>query len=198
MNEIRRTIDLAIRVVWSTPSVASMADSLEFAEGDDDVATIVGMTAPLKAAVMLLVLLPRMGVVITLLWMGSRWLLSTFSFEGFLLSVVGLEFIVHLKALLYETLAPRRNKHETENTLLLPLRKREGPSVAAYLGAFLWGIGAIGWALAYMYVFQNVLPDYKWDIQTVCVDYLIEQSKVRTEAAIRHSIGDQTGTTDSF
>merc|ERR1719183_1365582 len=105
------------------------------------------------------ILLPRLLVTCTLLWLGCRWLTGTMGFADVLQNAVTLEFIMLLKDLFYKTMAPHHNKVETRNTLIQPNASKQNPNAPVFLGAFLWGLLSILWVLLYVEVFQQVLPE---------------------------------------
>jgi len=180
MAEMRRTFDIGGSLIWATPTIDSMANSLtETPEEGDEAVIVVGLTLPIKLIAGTCVLLPRLIVSSLLLWLGCRWLTGTMGFGDVLQNAVTLEFILLLKDLFYKTMAPHHNKLETRNTLILPYADRAKPSSSVFLGAFLWGIISICFVLIYMEVGQQVLPEYRWDIHDACADYLAS-----TEAAV--------------
>jgi len=173
LGEFRHSLCLANSLVFVTPTIASMADSLQETPEDGDEAVIVeGLTVLVKIVLCIFVFLPRCIVAIVLLWLGSRWLTSTSGFSNVMQNAVALEFVLLLKDLLYKVMAPGHNKIETRNTLIRPAERTEKPSSWVFLGAFLWGLAAVVWVLLYMEYFQEVLPEYRWDINIACSDYL--------------------------
>jgi len=183
MAEVRRTVGLAISLVWATPTIASMKDALtETPEEGDEAVIVIGLTLPIKIITVICVLLPRLIVSSLLLWLGCRWLAGTMGFSDVLQNAVTLEFILLLKDLFYKTMAPHHNKVETRSTLILPYADKEKPSTSVFLGAFLWGVLAISYVILYVEHFQTVLPDYRWDIHDACAAYL-ESVESNTPAA---------------
>lgn len=179
MSEMRHTFELAISLVWATPTIASMSDAtVETPDNTDEAVIVVGLTIGVKLIAILCILIPRMIVSAILLWLGCRWLTGTMGFSDVLQNAVTLEFILLCKDLFYSTMAPHHNKMETRNTLILPHADKERPTVSVFLGAFLWGILSITWVILYIEVFQQVLPEYRWDIHEACSDYLasVEQA----------------------
>jgi len=173
LGELRHSLCIGYSMVVLTPTIASMADSLQETPEDGDEAVIVeGLTMPVKILLCLFVFLPRCLVSMVLLWLGSRWLTATSGFSNVMQNAVALEFILLLKDLLYKVMAPGHNKIETRNTLIRPGQRTEKPSSWVFLGAFIWGLAAIVWVLLYMEVLQGVLPGYRWDVNIACSDYL--------------------------
>jgi len=172
-SELRHSFDLAGSLVWSTPTIPSMKESIEETEKTGDEAVIVvGLTTVVKVVATVFIIIPRMLVSLVLLWLGCRWLTGTFGFSDVLQNAVALEFILLLKDIFYDTITPAHNKKETVNTLVKPFCENERPTVSIFLGSFTWGVLAIVFVVAYVLAFQQVLPDYQWDVHDACVDYL--------------------------
>lgn len=173
ISEVRRTMDLAVSLLFATPTIATMKESVqETPEDGDEAVIVIGLTMVVKMILGFFILLPRLLVSCLLLWLGCRWLTGTMGFSDVLQNAVTLEFILLLKDLFYKTMAPHHNKMETRNTLILPYSDRERPSSSVFLGAFFWGIISISFVILYIEVFQSVLPEYRWDIHAACADYL--------------------------
>jgi len=172
-NEMRNAFDMAGSLLVSTPTIANMKESIaETEEKNDDAVVVVGLTLPIKIASIILIVIPRILVTGTLLWLGCRWLTGTFGFSDVLQNAVALEFILLLKYVFYDAITPSHNKRETVKTMLSPYLAKESPSSTVFLGAFTWGIISIVWVFLYILVFQQVLPNYQWDIHDACVPYL--------------------------
>jgi len=178
--ELRRTCEWLAQVAFHLPTIESMRYACEPIDADHGSAAeallITGLTPLFKAFVLIFILLPRLAVSAFLLWLGCRWLTATAGFEDLMLNAVALEFILRLKDLLYTAVVPDRNKRETRSMMFPPSGATESPTFCVFLGAFLWFTAAIVWCLLYMYVFQSVLPEYRWDIQVACQEYLAQQS----------------------
>ncbi|CAE7806129.1 unnamed protein product [Symbiodinium sp. CCMP2456] len=104
--DIRKAIDTWVRIVRITPTIDSMKDSMEQAEGSDEEFVIIGLTAPVKITLSIVLFLPRLVVDIYLLWLGCRWLTATPSFEDVILNAVALEFILVLNNVIFSTVVP--------------------------------------------------------------------------------------------
>lgn len=172
-NELRNAFDMAGSLIISTPTIPDMKDSIqETPEQGDEAMICIGLSIPVKIACIVLVVIPRIFVTCTLLWLGCRWLTGTFGFSDVLQNAVALEFILLLKYVFYDAITPAHNKKETSNTHILPFAEKETPSTSVFLGAFTWGVVAVVWVFFYILAFQRVLPDYQWDIHDACVGYL--------------------------
>jgi len=170
VSDVRRCGDLFVRLMLSTPTVSSMKDAIVEGEGECEV--IVGLTSQVKALLFFVCIAPRYVIDVYLLWLGCRWLAATPSFSDILLNAVALEFIVLLKDALYAGVVPDRNKRATKNTLIQPWQKTEPANYRVFLSAFLLLAVTASWVFYYVYHFQAVLPDYKWDVREMCSDYI--------------------------
>merc|ERR1740130_2493514 len=201
VGELRHSLSLAYSLVIVTPTIASMADAVQETPEDGDEAVVVeGLTVMIKIILCIFVFIPRAIVSIVLLWLGSRWLTSTSGFSDVMQNAVTLEFVLLLKDLLYRVMAPGHNKIETRTTRIRPSCRTEKPSSWVFLGAFLWGLAAIVWVLLYMEYFQEVLPEYRWDINIACSDYLamtgIAAPKVDPITGAENSIYNVSGSVE--
>lgn len=171
-DNIRGIGSTIIRVLWfTTPCVDSMEDALQTVKDDPNARNVVGLTCTFKMLITLTLCGPLL-VAILLLWLGSRWLVATVGFDILLLNSVALEFILLLPELIYTAIVPLRTRYEVENTYINPVTPVEHRNFFSYFGTFGFGILAIAYALLYMYVFQQVLPEYNWDVHGVCESFL--------------------------
>lgn len=175
--DLRKSVDLWMRVTRITPTVSSMKDSMEAVEGSEEEYVIVGLTVPVKVTLSLVLFLPRILVDLYLLWLGCRWLCATPSFEDVILNAVALEFILVLNNVVFSTVVPLQSVIDTRNTQILPYQKEVAPTGRSVLAAFAWGIASMVWVLLYMYLLQAVLPQYRWDVRDVCIDFLAAKVK---------------------
>jgi len=171
--DMRRVVNLGGALLRQTPTIDSMKDSIvDTPEDGDNAVIVIGLTAPVKAIIAIFILVPRIVVSGVLLWLGCRWLRGTMGFGDVLQNTVTLEFILLLKDLFYHTMAPHHNKIEARNTKIMSDGPKQSPNAPVFLGAFAWGILAIVWVLLYVEFFQQVLPEYNWDIHDACQGYL--------------------------
>jgi len=171
--DMRRVCCLGGALVLYTPTIDSMEKSCEETPEDGDEAVIVvGLTLPVKIIIVVFVLIPRLIVSAVLLWLGCRWLCGTMGFSDVLQNAVTLEFVLLLKDIFYQAMAPHHNKIETRNTFIQPNQDKRSPNAPAFIGAFAWGLMSIAWVLLYVEALQQVLPEYNWDIHTACSGYL--------------------------
>lgn len=134
---------------------------------------IMGLTFEVKVLLVVLAILPQLGVSLYLLWLGSRWLVSTPNFEDLVLNAAALEFIFNLKGLIFRTCVSHKNKEDIDSTEILRENDHEVATLCSFVSTGLWGICAAGWVAFYMYSYQTALPDYRWDIHTTCKPWII-------------------------
>lgn len=126
----------------------------------------------LKFVIVVFILLPKLLLCAVILWLGARWLTATLGFGDLLLNSVALAFIFELADLLYVATIPYHTKLLATRTLFSHLRKRERETCGSMFGLMQTGIVSLILALLYIYKFQGVLPEYKWDVADVCTTYL--------------------------
>merc|ERR1719235_3130342 len=110
---------------------------LEQDKEEEGKVVIKGLTVGLKGGIVIFIMIPRILIAVTLLWLGCRWLAATQSFADILLNSVGLEFILLLKESLYIALAPARNKRETQATFTDVAKESNHPGPISFLGTFM-------------------------------------------------------------
>eukprot|EP00927_Polykrikos_kofoidii_P052290 TRINITY_DN46086_c0_g1_i1.p1 TRINITY_DN46086_c0_g1~~TRINITY_DN46086_c0_g1_i1.p1 ORF type:complete len:424 (+),score=44.96 TRINITY_DN46086_c0_g1_i1:19-1290(+) len=182
ISELRISISLARNLIFRMPTVdcttKSLSAATDFYQDMDNEVIVNGLTKELKALISILVVIPRFLVTCVLLWLGSRFLAATNDFCEMLLNAIALEFVILFKDLLWKTVIPERNKSETMLTHLHPSSNHEPASYWSYSCTLLWLLAGIGWTVFYMLFFQQVLPDYNWDVNEVCVPWLEEALRV--------------------
>eukprot|EP00933_Yihiella_yeosuensis_P026177 TRINITY_DN20302_c0_g2_i1.p1 TRINITY_DN20302_c0_g2~~TRINITY_DN20302_c0_g2_i1.p1 ORF type:complete len:480 (-),score=79.45 TRINITY_DN20302_c0_g2_i1:130-1569(-) len=171
VSDLRRCGDLFVRLIISTPTVASMKDSTEDrCCGEEHL--VVGLTKEVKGLLLFTCIIPRFFIGWYLLWLGCRWLAATPSFTDLLLNSVALEFVVLLKDALYVAAVPDRNKRATQTTMIQPWSQTEPANYRVFLSSFALIGAAYAWVYYYIYRFQAVLPDYRWDVHDTCMAYI--------------------------
>jgi len=185
--ELRKTSDLFRSLVLQTEACETMADALLEDNEDDKHFVVAKLTKQVKAALTLLVLLPRLGITCYLLWLGCRWLLATNNFTDLILNSVALEFVLHLKDVLHLSMVPRRSVLDLADTKIKPTTKNELESAKAFIGTLAWGLLAAVWVTCYMGFnffgyhvngLQQVLREYNWDVHNVCRQWVLKRYAV--------------------
>jgi hypothetical protein len=144
-------------------------------EKEKNIQVITGLTLSVKVFLVICVFLPEFCTTSYLMWLGTRWLTATNDFGNFISNVVGLEFILQLKFLLYFVLGSARNRRDLAHTGVVPPWSRESAGYCVYFSTLLWLLIAAVWVSAYLFEFQTVLPEYKWDVHRVCDSWLASQ-----------------------
>lgn len=141
-------------------------------EDDDDLEKVVirGVTGPVKLFVTVLNFV-RVGMTLYLCWVGCRWLLGTNIFSDLILNAVALEFILLIKEGIYMTLMPSRSKRDRELTSVHPGFGTTGFDIKSQVNTLILLVISSVWVLLYMFHLQDVLPDYEWDVHSLCNDY---------------------------
>lgn len=169
LRYMRRSLQLMHRIIV-LPTVSSMAGPDVIASQGKSKKKVIGVTLCVKFAAfcLLLVCLAQSSV---LLWIGCRWLLATISFQDVLLNAVALEFVLNLHELIYSAAAPYSMRRALYVTLVSSPVDREEPTWSNMVGAFSVILLAMLFAYWYTVFFQKVLPDYQWDVASVCEQY---------------------------
>jgi len=194
LGDMKANIDMMWSLVYSTPTIPAMDRAIAWEGYIEKDATqerqelmarrlqeihnnerlVIGLSWPVKAYLVVFISLPRLLISLCLLWLGSRWLLSTIGFDDIILNAVALEFVLLLKDLLYKTVVPLRNKMDVQYTLILPTDTQLEPGFISFLGSFIWFAVAVCWTIFYCTRLQMVLPGYRWDVREVCQAYMKE------------------------
>jgi len=168
------------------PSPRAHADVEEEEDG-----TLIARSASrlTKFMVLTLILLPKVVIGLSLLWLGARWLAATPSFEDLVLNAVALAFITELDELIYNVAMPEdvmalvrlykiaRPQEESptpehnENTVI-KLRNRRFLSRISYMLSTIAVIGVL--PVVYMNYLQQAIPEYRWDVQGLCTEWLAD------------------------
>jgi hypothetical protein len=132
---------------------------------------LLALSMTVKAFIGLLFVV-QAGTALGLLWIGCRWLLATTDFSDLILNGLALAFIVEIKDMLYDDVLPRLFQHETEAIRVMrePLRM----NCHTLATPIIWTAISATWVGVYMAHFQQVLPEYQWDIKGPCTEFLRE------------------------
>lgn len=136
------------------------------------------LTGTMKVLICTCIFLPRLIITCCLLWLGCRWLTATSSFTELILNGLALQFVLDLKFLIYEAAAPMRARFEIEHTKMLPIVEVIDDSYALLLGGCSWVAISICWSYFYLFHQQQVLPQYNWDVSSVCQPWLLRDLSV--------------------
>jgi len=141
---------------------------------DEGTTGLKSLSIPMKAVISLLFAV-QASTALFLLWVGCRWLTATPSFSDLILNGLALTFIVEIKDMLYEELLPKLFQEETE---VIRVRRervdRNWFGMDSLLAPIFWAALSALWVVLYMFYFQAVLPDYRWDVKGPCYKFLTE------------------------
>lgn len=195
-SQLKKCLENFMAVIFFADTINNMSDALSQSNdevdseasgsdagnqcneaGIDDgipVFVITGATLQIKVFLTIFVFIPDFCCTSYVLWLGSRWLVATNDFGNIISNAVALEFILMLKVIIYHALASSRNKRDLQHTALKPSWEREPAGYIVYFSTIVWAVLAVLWVKFYIN-FQQVLPDYKWDVHEVCSPWLSSQ-----------------------
>jgi hypothetical protein len=191
MASLKKCFETFMALIVFAPTKSDMKDCLTFWEdaiqsdepaqkkqektNEDrgiNVQVITGVTLPVKVLLTFVVFLPEFLTTSYILWLGSRWLAATNDFGNIVSNAVALEFTLQLKCLLFYALASERNKRDLERTGIAPPWGKEAAGYGVYFNTLYWALLSAAWVYLYIFHFQRVLLDYKWDVHQVCDPWL--------------------------
>jgi len=185
--QLKKAVETFMALMFFASTKNSMADALTEVDSDcdgdsdpssiqDGIPTVIisGLTLQVKVLLAIFVFLPDIGTTSYILWLGSRWLVATNDWGNVISNAVALEFLLMLKCLLFYALVSERNKRDLAHTALAPSWDKEPAGYSVYFNTSIWGILCIFWVWYYIH-YQQVLPDYHWDVHDVCTPWLQSQ-----------------------
>lgn len=178
MKLSRQFVCVIVRTKTTSDSHAVYQKTADEPAAEDGTKIIYQLTLKVKAIFCTFIFLPRLLILVDLLWLGCRWLLATNNFGDLVLNVVALEFILLLGEMLYTAMAPERNKSDLSKMKLLPFQKSHTVSYKQLIYILGFNATTICWVYLYMCHFQMVLPDYRWDVHDVCRAWLAHRFAV--------------------
>jgi hypothetical protein len=134
-----------------------------------------------KVGLFVMVWLPKFIIGISLSLMGSVWLMASENIGDLILNSLALGFVVRVDELIAMSFFPKKMIEDIEDLcLLLPgdPEKNEDELMKTRAYAFFQQSLVIGFAMGVVQcvvTFQPVLPNYAYDVSTVCVDYINQQ-----------------------
>jgi hypothetical protein len=180
---LRNTVAFTYRILV-VKTVDSMATSKIVKTDASGRETVIGLTCFVKFFITFSIQLPCFVMNVLLLWIGSRWLVATLGFDELLLNAIALEFVLVLHELLYFAIVPYSMKQALGNVLIPHPARTQGPNWINMFGTYMLLILAIVWTACYIRYWQQVLPEYNWDISEACNvhELLLEADSVRNAA----------------
>lgn len=164
--------------IWGIKSVQRRDEMLEYVNTHDfelgGRCLIVGLTRGMRAAVLLLVCLPRALIGICLFYFGLEWLSASASFADMTLNAMALEFVKNIDEILYEAILPLQLRNQIAETNMFQIEKRktkrdvDRSEWRSYRGTCIWlalMFGALG---IYANAAQTVLPFDLSELKALC------------------------------
>jgi len=134
----------------------------------ETVHVLANITWQTKLLVLVFIQAPAFFMNSLLLWIGCRYLVATVGFGEILLNAIALEFVLFSHELLYAAIVPHSMKAALGRIVVKHPKQREAPNFGNMFGAFCMLVVAVVWTYLYVIKFQQVLPDYGWDISAAC------------------------------
>lgn len=173
MTVFREMKDIVIcfyRLCILVPTVSGGDKILEH-HREEGTSTVVGLPPCLKLVIFMLSILTRFVMACVLLHQGCAWLTATTNLQDLLLNGLALEFIFALKETIYVALASHRNKLMVLGTLYPSVETgmADLDTSFQYFGSsILFALTVPSFVLSWIFLFQRVLPDYRWDVHVAC------------------------------
>jgi len=165
MVDMRESSNMFWRLVIMCPTADSVSQTVSYSE--DGNVNVSGLTISMKLFVTMLAIFPRFALDCCLLVMGCSWLAATTDFSEVILNTVALEFILKLRKLTFHAFVPQAYRRALKTTyILIPVDRRQHPQLL--FEKFCWILAAFAFCVCYVYYFEDVLPDYHWDIAPIC------------------------------
>lgn len=144
---------------------------------------IIALTRGVRFSLYAFVVLPRLGIALYLLVMGCQWLSSTEGLQDLILNALAMEFIFDIDELIFEALFPKlvRDVLEASQLEIIEDTKHSWNDrlVPGIFFNLLCGSLATGWVLSYYFYLEQVLPNYGYDLKSLCYDYFAEENHMR-------------------
>jgi hypothetical protein len=193
--DLKKCIEAFLSLIVFCDTVDDMKDSMchwEYLKTEDDddssdkkssdpgafdskkipIMVITGLTAKVKVAFTFGIFIPELLVTAYILWLGCRWLVATNDWGDLVSNAVALEFTLQLKTLIYHAMTSERNKRDLGFTGIAPPWTKEAAGFGTYFTTVGYILLSLAWVYMYIFHFQQVLPDYKWDVHQVCDPWL--------------------------
>lgn len=135
-------------------------------------------------SLLIMVVIPKVLIGVSLLFMGLVWLTSSEHYADLILNSLALGFVLDIDSLLYESFAPPRLAMSLNRLeFAMPVKDLTVEEQAAKTGkemrdAYIFSFFTLVFAFAAIYIFthhQPVLPSYEWDVYEHCASYITKQ-----------------------
>mmetsp|Transcript_44922 Transcript_44922/g.112970 ORF Transcript_44922/g.112970 Transcript_44922/m.112970 type:complete len:408 (+) Transcript_44922:43-1266(+) len=173
--EIKKSEEL-IRHIWKVPTCDEPSQMLIKTEKSQ---FVIAFTRWTRFCIMGTVGIPKIGISITLLWLGCEWLSATIKFESLVMNTVAMAFIVNIDEILFEAVLPRAHRNDVENIdFLMPkttavdedylLQKKR----KSYRKSLFYMVLLVAFVLLYGEWVQDVLPEDIRFVRAKCQDVI--------------------------
>lgn len=170
MHELKQTIYFwGHTMKLPTPS-ASDDGRVTFLYHEDNF-IITHMGCALKIWTTVTVFLPKLVIAIVLWYIGAGWLTATEGIDNLVLNSLALTFICEVDELMFRACISEVAKSCLAKTKLpLPCFKYT-PTIWLPAETLTTCISCIALAYGYMYYLQDAIPDFRWDLTTMCLTH---------------------------
>mmetsp|Transcript_48103 Transcript_48103/g.99396 ORF Transcript_48103/g.99396 Transcript_48103/m.99396 type:complete len:370 (+) Transcript_48103:115-1224(+) len=171
VRELRTTERLA-RDIWSMPSCRTSA-AMTGEDSDHHVVQVVALTPCVRTLIYFMVILPKMVICCTLMYLGCQWLTATNSFADLVMNSIAMEFVTGVDEALYETLLPVAHRKQVADINFVTYRPRAGgrsKEFAAFKRSFIYLLLSTLLVIFYKWLGQTVLPENISDLKEACQD----------------------------
>lgn len=178
IREFRTTERLA-RDLASMPTCSTSPEMCTEEEGE---VKVVALTSCSKMLIFFGVIIPKMVICSTLMWLGCQWLTATNSFTDLVMNSIAMEFVTGIDEALYETLLPVGHRQQVADiNFVLYKKKQPGSNRAKEFAAFKRSFFYLCLSLAFVWLYkmcgQTVLPPHLSDLKLACRALIEENSK---------------------
>lgn len=153
----------------------------------DEKVQVVALTALTKVLIFLVVIIPKIVICSTLMWLGCQWLTATNSFTDLVMNSIAMEFVTGIDEALYETLLPVAHRQQVSDINFVlykpkPTGSSRNKEFSAFKRSFTYLCLAIIIVFLYKMMGQTVLPPHLSDLKMACREMILEQSTILCEA----------------
>jgi len=185
VRELRTTERLA-RDIWSMPSCERREQMCHQADETHDAVQVVALTSQSRLLIFCIVILPKLLICCTLMYLGCQWLTATNSFSDLVMNSIAMEFVTGIDEALYETLLPVAHRRQVADINFVTYRKKTASNrskdFAAFKRSFIYLCLSTTLVISYKVFGQTVLPQNLGDLKVACHDLYQRQSQTLCSA----------------
>jgi len=180
-----RLIERLYRSVKGLGHAETVSEMLGTPEEGEPHVKVMKLTMTVRALVYICVLVPKLLISSSLLFIGTVWLSATDSYADLILNAVALEFVIAIDELIFEGMLPSSIHDKIEETALFTIDKNITPEQksAEVFSKYMRSIGYFLMVTIGVYLFMTVgqytprigvFPGYAYDIQ--CPGWIEQQT----------------------